>query len=224
MVISNESLTSRQRHADITAFDLTSGAERWHIRDIIPDMSIGQYGPNQAHRSRYGYGYGYGYGSVTLGKNGGIFFWGIHRKKITYTQWWRWRMDHGIPRPKQDSEYTEQPLRVTLSPIDGSVRSSELFARPREQVIASLARPGKSPDVLIIREFYDRKPSNQPDLVPWRAEVITHQSRLLFSSRVPAGMITTNDVPEHAALTPSGRLVIGGDSAEDKRQWQIRVW
>jgi hypothetical protein len=27
-----------------------------------------------------------------------------------------------------------------------------------------------------------------------------------------------------AALTPSGGLVIGGDPAEDRRQWQIRVW
>ena len=203
------SVTGGRMHFDMVAFDLTLGVERWHVRDIIAADDF---------RS--------GVEAVTQGKDGGIELWGRRVKEIIHTKWWRWRMDHGIPYPEQDGEIIEQPLRVTLSPSDGSVMKSELLARPKERIMARLARPGSSPEVLILC-LIDHRESSHSDLprtLPWRADLIAHESWLEFPKREPAGATTSLDFPQHSALTPSGRLVTGGDPAEDRRQWQIRVW
>lgn len=164
---------------------------------------------------------------MTLGKTGGIELWGCHIEEIVHTKWWRWRVEDGIPYPEREVETIEQPMRVTLSPTDGSVLKRELLADPKDRIMARLARPGASPEVLILSHFDHRElnPSDPPRLNPWRAETISHQSWPGVPRRgKPAGPMATLDFPNHSALTPSGRLVIGGDPAENKRQWQIRVW
>ncbi len=220
LLISMDTSSLGHRHLEVMAFDLTSGVERWHHTDIIAHMSLGQYGPSQAHRSCYGYAAG----SLTHGRDGGIELWGTIGQKTLRTKWWRWRMDGWVPRPELDNRYRTQEIRVTLSPSDGSYRDSELLAAPMENALASLARPGGDPERLILREAPDRKLSDPSDPVTWRADGIADSSRGILPSRKPAGIVTSGDFPEHAALTPSGRLVIGGDPAHDKRQWQIRVW
>ncbi len=200
--------TSGQEHVDIAALDLTSGAERWHVRD----NNIGKV-------RRF-------VETVTLGQNGGIELWGGQITEIAYTKWWRWRMDHGIPYPERYESMIYQPMRVTLSPIDGSIRSSEVSVRPGEQVKARLARPGKFTEVLILQEFFDPWKARRglPEVNNWRAEVISPQFQLFVPIREPEGTMTSSEFPDHVALTPSGRLVIGGCPVKDQRQWQIRVW
>ena len=74
-------------------------------------------------------------------------------------------MEDGIPYPEQDREVIEQPLRVTLSPSDGSIIKRELLARPKERVLARLARPGTSTEVLVLGLFDHREAihSNQSE-------------------------------------------------------------
>ncbi len=209
IVISWNSVTGGRMHFDFEALELTTSSRRWHVRDIIPvDDFIS------------------GVEAVTSGPNGGIQIWGRHVKTIIHTKWWRWRMDHGIPYPEQDTEVIEQPLRVTLSPSDGSVRNRELLGRPRERVMTRLAGPGGSADVMILRLF-DRGRSNHSDrsrLAPWRAQKIPNELWPETPRREPSGAKSTLDFPNQVSLTPSGSLVIGGDPAEEKREWQIRVW
>jgi len=207
MVIAWNSKTSGQEHVHIAALNLTTGAERWHVRDI----NIGEL--------RY-------VESVTLGQDGGIELWGGKMTLIVYTKWWRWRINDGIPSPERLENMTDQPLRVTLSPMDGSIRKSKVFARPEERVKARLGRPGEATEVLILQEFCGDLSAmfGEPEVNTWRAKVITPQFRLVVPIREPEGTMTSLDFPDHAVLTPSGRLVIGGCPAKDQRQWQIRVW
>jgi hypothetical protein len=194
---------------DIAALDLASGRDQWHVRDIFAADDFGS-----------------GVEAVTLGNDGGIELWGRCVKEVIHTKWWRWRMDHGIPYPEQDCEVIEQPLRVTLSPTDGSVVKSELLARPKERIVARLSKPGASPGVLILClvDHRESSHSDRPRTLPWRVDAITHDSWPALLRRAPAGGMAALDFPNHAALTPSGRFVIGGDPAEDKRQWQVRAW
>ena len=209
IVISWNSVTAGRMHFDFASLDLTTGAGRWHVRDIVPADDFAS-----------------GVEAVTLGQDGGIEIWGRHVKTIIHTQWWRWRMDHGIPYPEQDSEAIEQPLRVTLSPIDGSNKKRELLGRPKERVMARLARPGGSAEVLILclLDHRELSQSAQPRLNPWRAGAVLHEFRPGIARREPSGAKSTLNFPIHGTLTPAGGLVLGGDPEEDKRQWQIRVW
>lgn len=209
IVVTWNFVTAGRMHFEIAARDLTTGNERWHVRDIIAADDF---------RS--------GVEAVTRGRNGGIELWGRQVREIVHTKWWRWRMDHGIPYPEQDVEIIEQPVRVTLSPTDGAFIQQELLARPQERVMARLARPGTSAEMMILCHFdhQELSHSDQPRRNPWRAAAITHGSWPGVLRRPPAGPVAALDFPNHAALTPSGRLVIGGDPAKNKRQWQIRVW
>ncbi len=209
IVLSWNSVAGGRMHFDIAALHLESGRDQWHVRDIIAADDF---------RS--------GVEAVTQGKSGGIELWGRRVKEIIHTKWWSWSMDHGIPYPERDGEVVEQPLRVTLSPADGSVIKSELIARPKERIMARLARPGTTPGMLILCLIDHRESSHsdRPRMLPWRAHAIAHESWLEFPWREPSGAKAALDFPKHAELTPSGRLVIGSDPAEDKRQWQIRVW
>lgn len=206
MVIAWNSSTREQ--VDISALDLTSGAERWHVRSIKTG-DLGRY-----------------IESVTLGQNGDIELWGSKMLLTVYTKWWRWRINDGIPSPERLENMTDQPQRVTLSPKDGSIRKSKVFARPGERVKARLSRPGESTEVLILQEFCGDLSAmfGEPEVNTWRAEVITPQFRLVVPIRQPEGTMTSSEFPDHVVLTPSGRLVIGGCPAKDQRQWQIRVW
>jgi hypothetical protein len=209
IVICWNSVSAGRMHFDFAALDLTTGAGRWHVRDIVSADDFAS-----------------GVEALTLGQDGGIELWGRQVKSIIHTQWWRWRMDQGIPYPQQDSEMIEQPLRATLSPTDGSIKNRELLGRPKERITARLARPGGSAEVLILclLDHRDSRVSDKSRLNPWRAEAILHEFWPGIARRDPAGARSTLDFPSHGTLTPAGGLVLGGDPAEDKRQWQIRVW
>lgn len=209
VVVSWNLVTAGRMHFHIAAHELTTGAERWHVRDTIPADDF---------RS--------GVEAVTLGMGGGIELWGRHVREIVHTKWWSWRVEEGIPYPEQDREIIEQPVRVTLSPTDGTFRKRELLGRPNERVMARLARPGVAAEAMILCHLDHRElnHSDQPRRFPWRADAITYGSWAGVLQRPPAGALATLDFPNHATLTPSGRLVIAGDPAEDKRRWQIRVW
>ena len=209
IVISWNSVTAGKMHFDFEALDLKTGARRWQVRDVIEaDDFIS------------------GVEAVTRGQNGGIELWGRHVKTIIHTKWWSWRMDHGIPYPEQDTEVIEQPLRVTLSPADGSVKKRELLGSPKERVMARLARPGGATEMILLCHLDHRgaSESSGPPELPWRAKTIARETWPGIPRREPAGAKATLDFPNHAALTPSGGLVIGGDPAAERRQWQIRVW
>lgn len=183
------------------ALDLSTGDERWHIQPHLPC----------------------GVEAITSGRDGGIELWTADETKAVHTKWWRWKMDHGIPRPLQEVERITPPLRITLSPSDGSFIKRERILRQNERVAAWLTKPGSESVKSVIPCAFQNlaKPTKQPS---WRVVDIDARSLLGFLSRQPGGNAACDAFPEHAALTPSGHLLITGDPAEHKFQWQIRVW
>lgn len=209
VIVSWNSVSGGRMHYDFVALGLATGRENWHVRDIVSTDDFIS-----------------GVEAVTRGNHSGIELWGRHIEDITHTYWWRWRMEDGIPYPERETEVIEQPLRITLSSSDGSITTRELLAHDRERVIKRLAKPGRtSVEALLLGRFDDDKfdKSEKLQMAQWRCAQ-THASLLGGFHRDPVGKNIGIHFPDHAILTPSGKLVIAGDPAEDKRQWQIKVW
>ncbi len=201
VVVSWMSPAGGQEH-HYAALDLATGDERWHSLHM----------------------HSFNVDAFTTGSDGGIELWGLHSKEITRTKWWRWKMDHGVPRPLQKAERVISPLRITLSPSDGSVVKRELLTSGNERVVAQLTDPTTEKIKVVILRPGDSYLADPLPRSPWRAIKIDSNSPFDFFSRQPGGKVACRAFPEHAALTPSGHLVIAGDPAEEKREWQIRVW
>lgn len=183
------------------ALDLATGNERWHVRTpLVCRVS-----------------------DLTPRRDGDMELWSTDQIKISHTEWWHWKMDHGIPSPIRKARWIEQPLLTTLSSGDGSIMKKESFGHRTELVLARLTKPGTAVVNMVILSPFENNGS-KPSRGPWRAAKIDSKSRVGFFARQPGGNETCDSFPEHATLTPSGQLAIAGDPTEHKLQWQIRVW
>lgn len=210
ILVWNHVAAGRMRFETV-ALDLRAGGERWSIADqISPEDFAG------------------GVRDVTHGADGSIEYWGIRVDHVARTKWWRWRMDHGIPYPETETYPVERPVRVAVSPVDGSAIDRKPIAKSGERVVCLLANSAQAPvEVVILRTFDHHSPIilNEPQVEPWRAATVGPKSWRQILLREPGGPAAYPDFPEHAALTPSGRLVVAGDPEDrKKRQWQLRVW
>ncbi len=190
-------------HPEIAALDLTTGKERWFAIDPLSGD------PNSA-----------GMDTLALDRDGTPTLWGRYVKETTRTKWWLWSWQNGIPLPMRQSETIEHPLRISVSTIDGSLVKRERLARGNEIITEKLTKPGfEEVSAVILRSMRGRdKTSDQSQQESWRAVQIDSNSPFDYFSRQPGGNVACRAFPEHAALTPSGRLVIAGDPAEEKRE------